>query len=143
MPDYVPKEVDAWVIRCIFNRSHIVARIANGEFKLVVAKSKLSKSTRYPENTKNEHIRIYDHTDTEVATAHRFLFSTGTTSPLDPKTVKIGNVRYTVYPDKLLANPEEKMFKSKWMRKAYGWNRKIRCRVCGPIDNLPRTPGVS
>ena len=69
MTDHIPKEVDAWVIRCDFNRSRIVKRVANGEFKLVVAKSKPSKSAYLPKDTKNEHIRIYDQTDIEVASA--------------------------------------------------------------------------
>jgi hypothetical protein len=140
MADYTIVEVNAWVLRCMFNRSNIAQRIAAGEFNLVPSpKAKLSKKPNHPQNTRSQHVWIYDQNGVEVASAHYYICPTGPVTPLDPKTLKIGLLRYTVNPDTAIANPEHGL-KYVWMRKVYGWiQRNIVCPVFGPLDVLPVT----
>jgi hypothetical protein len=82
-------------------------------------------------------VTINDRSGTEVATAHLYEGPTGPVTPLDPKTIKIGNIRYQIHPDPVVANPEHRL-PFIWMQKAYGWvRRKIICPVFGPIAVLP------
>jgi len=80
---------------------------------------------------------INDQSGTEVATAHFYEGPAGFVTPLDPKTIKIRNLRYTIHPKQEIANPEHRL-PFKWMRKVYGWiRRNIICPVFGPLDVLP------
>lgn len=137
MPNYTVVEVNAWSLRCIFNHSNIAQRIADGEFTLVRRpKANLSKMPNHPAGTRSQHVWINDLSGTEVATAHFYEGPSGPVTPLDPKTIKIRNLRYVVHPDKKIANPEHRL-PFKWMRKTYGWiRRKLICPVFGPIDTL-------
>lgn len=138
MANYTVVEVNAWVLRCIFNRSNIAQRIDAGEFTLVRrSKAKPSKLPNHPTGTKSQHVWINDLSGTEIATAHFYEGPTGQrVTPLDPKTIKIGNLRYTIHPVREIANPEHRL-PFRWMQKAYGWiRRKIICPVFGPIDVL-------
>lgn len=72
----------------------------------------------------------------EVATAHRYTAPNGFETPFDPKTVKIGNLRYVIHRDSIAANPEHKL-KFKFLKLLYGWvRRRIICPVFGPVDVL-------
>jgi hypothetical protein len=138
MPDYTLAEVNAWTLRCIFNQSRLEERITAGEFTIVSKrKASISKNPQYPPNTKSQMIWIQDQNGTEVATAHYFVCPAGPVTPLDPKTIKIGSIRYIIAPERLRAYPEEHL-PYIWMRKVYGWvRRKIICPVFGPLDVVP------
>ena len=139
MPDYTVSEVNAWTLRCIFNQSRIVERIAAGEFTIdAKPKASTSKNPAHPPETKSQHVWIRDHNGTEVASAHYYVCPSGPVTPLDPKTIKIRSIRYIIDPDPLRANPEHRL-PYIWMRKSYGWvRRKIICPVFGAKDTLPR-----
>ena len=79
-----------------------------------------------------------DRDGNEVATAHRYTCPDGSLIfPFDPKTLKIGDLRYTINADPAAANPEHKL-PYKWMRLCYGWvRRRIICPVFGPLAVLP------
>ena len=138
MADYTVVEINAWDLRCIFNQSNMTQRIDTGEFTLVRRpKAKPSKNPNHPAGTKSQHVTINDQHGTEVATAHFFESPAGPVTPLDPKTIKIGDIRYVIHPERLLANPEHRL-PFIWMQKAYGWvRRKIICPVFGPIAVVP------
>src|SRR5712692_5080677 len=138
MADPTVVEVNAWALRCMFNESNIVLRHATGEFTRVTTKSRPSKNPEHPKNTKSEHLEYRDKNGNEVATAHYFVCPTVWESPIDPKTLKIGDLRYTIHPDRFIANPEHKL-PFTWMKKCYGWvRRKIICPIFGPVAVLPR-----
>ena len=139
MAPYTVVEVSAWTLRCMFNESHIVARHAAEEFTRVVTKSRTSKNSDHPQDTRSEHLQYRNRDGDEVATAHWYVCPTGPVSQIDPKTLKIGDLRYTIYPDTAAANPEHKL-PFVWMRICYGWvRRNIICPAFGPRAVLPRT----
>jgi len=139
MANYTVVEVNAWVLRCMFNQSHIPRRIEAGEFILVPRpKAKPSKLPNHPKDTISQHVWIRDQSGIEVGTAHYYTCPSGPVTPLDPKTLKIGSLRYTIHPDARVANPEHEL-PYLWMRKVYGWvRRKVICPVFGPLDALRR-----
>jgi hypothetical protein len=123
----------------MFNESDIIARHAAGEFTRVTTKSRPSKNPNHPKNTRSEHLVYRNQDGDEVVTAHYYVCSTGPVSPIDPKTLKIGDLRYTIAPDTSVANPEHKL-PFVWMRRCYGWvQKKIICPVFGPLAVLPPT----
>jgi hypothetical protein len=137
MAPYTVIEVNAWTLRCMFNESNIIARHAAGEFTRATTKSRPSKNPNHPKDTRSEHVVYRDEGGDEVATAHCYTCPTGPVSPIDPKTLKIGDLRYTIHPDTAVANPEHKL-PFVWMRKCYGWvRRNIICPVFGPLAVLP------
>jgi hypothetical protein len=136
---YTVFEVNAWELRCMFNKSHIVARHAAGEFTMEATKSRPSKKPNHPEGTRSEHLVFRDRNGDEVATAHCYTCPTGPLSTPDPKTLKIGDLRYTIHPNPMIANPEH-WLPFLWMKKCYGWvRRNIICPVFGPVAVLPHT----
>jgi hypothetical protein len=139
MSDYSVVEVNAWVLRCIFNQSRIPERIEAGEFRIIPKpRAKASKLPNHPKDTKSQHVFIHDRSGVEVATAHYYTSPSGPVTPLDPKTLKIGKLRYVIHPDPKIANPEH-MLPFVWMRKVYGWiRRRIVCPAFGPLDILPQ-----
>ena len=139
MAPYTVVEVNAWTLRCMFSESAIHTRHATGEFSLVTTKSRPSKNKNHPKDTRSEHLQYRNQDGDEIATAHHYVCPTGPVSQIDPKTLKIGNLRYTIHPDTLVANPEHRL-PYIWMRKCYGWvRRKIICPVFGPLAILPAT----
>jgi hypothetical protein len=96
----------------------------------------------HPKDTKSQMVWIYDDSDVEVGTAHHYFCPTGPVTQLDPKSLKIGDIRYVIHPDAKIANPEHKL-PFLWMKKIYGWvRRRIICPVFGPLDVLPRVSQV-
>ena len=139
MAPYTVVEVSAWTLRCMFGESNIVERHARGEFTRVTTKSRPSKNTNHPKNTRSEYLQFRNKDGDEVATAHYYVCPTGPVSPVDPKTLKIGDLRYTIHPVPLVANPEHRL-PFIWMRKCYGWvRRNIICPFFGPLATLPET----
>jgi hypothetical protein len=138
MADYTVKEVNAWTLRCMFNRSNIVERYEAGEFTATPRrKSNPSKWPNHPKDTRSYYFTFRDKDGNEVATAHRYICPEGPVTPFDPKTLKIGALRYTLHPDPGQANPEENL-PFKWMKRCYGWvRRNIICPVFGPLAVLP------
>jgi hypothetical protein len=134
---YTTVRINAWALRCIFNQSNIAQRITNGEFTLVRdPKAKPSKMPNHPTGTISQMVWINDRSGTEVVTAHFYEGPTGPVTPLDPKAIKIGNIRYTVHGNQKVANPEHRL-PLLWMRKVYGWiRRNIICPLFGPLDRL-------
>src|SRR5206468_150536 len=96
---YTVVEVNAWVLRCIFSESKILARQTAGEFTAVTTKSRLSKKSWHPAGTRSEHWVYQDRNGIEIATAHCYVAPTGRVSLPDPKTVKIGDLRYAINSD--------------------------------------------
>jgi hypothetical protein len=138
--DPVPVEVDAWVLRCIFNRSLIMARAARGEFTIRPKKPNKKPSPannpRYPKDTL-QRMWVYEDKDgNEIVTAHWWFLGEKRLSPIDPKAIRVGNVRYVEHPEPAKKNPEQR-FRYVWQRRIYGLYRKIRCRVCGPVAVIP------
>src|SRR5215470_8064378 len=71
MAAYTVVEVNAWILRCIFNRSDVPQRISTGEFTLRRnPRAKPSKLPGHPVGTKSQHVWIHNRLGTEVATAH-------------------------------------------------------------------------
>ena len=104
-----------------------------------ITKSRQSKISSHPQHTRSEHVVFEDNRGNEVATAHYFVGPSGPVSPLDPKTLKIGQIRYVIHPNQSVANPERRL-PFIWMRKCYGWvRRRVICPVLGPLSVLPRT----
>src|SRR5436190_14647558 len=134
-----PKTVEgnAWTLRCMFNGSNVVVRHAAGEFSAIIRDGKnVSKKTNHPKDTRSRMITYRDHGGNEVATAHHYVCPNGQVTEPDPKTLTIGNLRYTIHPVLEVANPELR-FSWIWMRRCYGWIRKtIICPVFGPRDVL-------
>src|SRR5713101_1084912 len=124
MADYTVEEVNAWTLRCMFNQSHIVERHERGEFTVTPRdKGNPSKWPNHPKDTRGYMYTFRNKDGVEVATAHRYVCPTGPVTPFDPKTLKIGDLRYTIHPDPAVANPEHKL-PFVWMRLCYGWVRK-------------------
>ena len=91
----------------MFNQSNIIARHQAGEFTLVPRpKANPSKRPNHPKDTKSQHVVFQDKNGDEVATGHYYLCPTGPVTDIDPKTLKIGNLRYTVCPNPKDANPD-------------------------------------
>ena len=140
MAPYTVVEVNAWTLRCMFNESEIVARHAAGEFTRVTTKSRRSNNPDHPKDTRSEYLQYRNRDGDEVATAHYYVCPAGPVSTPDPKTLKIGDLRYTIHVDPSIANPEHTL-PFIWMRKCYGWvRRRIICPVFGPLAVLPETP---
>src|SRR6266496_485111 len=111
--------VNAWTLRCIFNRSRINARCATGEFTAVRTRAKTTPNNPLvPAGTVSETWMYRDRNNNDVARTHRYVFPNGVSTPRDPKSVKIGNVKYKVSGDPTKDNPEQR-FKRKWMQKCY------------------------
>jgi hypothetical protein len=133
---YTVVRVNAWTLRCIFNQSKIVDRHAVGEFTAILEKSGLPKTR--PPGTKSEQWLYQDRNGNEVAKAHRYVIPTGVPTPLDPKSVKIGNLRYQLHVGRMRANPERWL----WfvgLKKCYGWIERKRCAMFGAIAVVPPT----
>src|SRR6266487_2141208 len=110
MADYTVVEVNSWTLRCMFKGSNIVNRYESGEITITTRrKSNPSKWPDHPKDTRSYHYTFRDKAGLEVATAHRYVCPTGPVTDFDPKTVKIGDLRYTVHPDAAIRNPEEKL----------------------------------
>ena len=122
----------------MFNQSRIVERHESGEFTATPrTKSNPSKWPDHPKDTRSYYFTFRDAQGNEVATAHRYIGPHGFATAFDPKTLKIGDLRYTVHPDPSVANPET-WFPFVWMRLTYGWvRRRIICPAFGPLDVLP------
>ena len=121
-------ELDAWELRCIFNESLLLANVASGRLTMV---------PRNPKKPPGSRLWSYrDRNNDEVATAHFYERNGSVVSPPDPKSVKVGNIRYVLYDDDLSANPEKRYFNSKEWRKRYGCYRKVKCCVFGPLNVL-------
>lgn len=140
LPDPVPVEVDAWVLRCIFNRSFILAREARGEFtvrpKKPNKKPSPANNPRFPKDTA-QRMWVYEDKDgNEIVSAHWWFCGNLRVSPVDPKAIRIGSVRYVGHPDPVKRDPELR-FPRVWQRKLYGYYRKVRCFVFGPIAVIP------
>ncbi len=138
MTDFTEVFVNAWELRCIFNHSRIAQRLAIGEFTQETGKkANLSKQPNHPQGTRSQMVYIFDATGDELVTAHHYVCRSGPVTPLDPKAIKIGKIRYIIHSDRVMANPEHRL-PCVWMRKIYGWiQRKIICPIFGPIDLLP------
>jgi len=137
MAPYTVVEVNAWTLRCMFNWSHIVGRHQAGEFqRFPSGKGNPSKKPNHPKDTRSQHLVYKDKNGDEVATAHHYVCPIGPVTEVDPKTLKIGDLRYTIHPDTNIANPENNL-PFVWMRKLYGRAMKIICRVFGPVAVLP------
>lgn len=138
MADYTVVEVNAWTLRCMFNQSRIVERHETGEFS--VAPRNKGNPSRWPDHPKDTRGHMYTFRDVdgnEVATAHRYTCPDAPVTPFDPKTLKIGHLRYTIHPDVATANPENRL-RFKWLKRCYGWvRRNIICPVFGPLAVLP------
>jgi hypothetical protein len=138
MADYTVIEVNAWVLRCMFNQSRIVERISAGEFTTTLRRKTLSKRLNHPNGTRSEMLWIRDQGGIEIGTVHHYIFPNGPATPLDPKTLTVGTTRYVIHPDQKIANPEH-LLPFVWMQRMYGWiRRKIICPVFGPLDVVPR-----
>jgi hypothetical protein len=138
--DPVPVEVDAWVLRCIFNRSGILSRASKGEFtvrpKYPRKKPSPSKNPRHPKNSASRTWVYEDRDGNEIVTAHWWFCGDRRISPVDPKAIRIGQVRYVAYPEAEKKDPELR-FPYVWQRRLYGLYRKITCLVFGPIAVVP------
>lgn len=121
----------------MFNASNIQERHAAGELNRTSTKSRPSKNSNHPKDTRSEHLLYRNGNGDEVATAHYYVCPGHDVSPIDPKTLTIGNLRYIVHPDRFVRNPEDRL-PYVWMRKCYGWaRRKIICPFFGPRAILP------
>ena len=121
----------------MFNWSNIVKRSTTGEFQMVpTGRPRPSKKPNHPKDTRSQHLLFTNRNGAEVATAHYYVCQTGQVTPPDPKTLKIGDIRYTIHPDRATANPENSL-PFVWMRKIFGAAMKLKCRVFGPIAVLP------
>jgi hypothetical protein len=80
---------------------------------------------------------IRDQRGVEIGTAHHYTHQGIEISPLDPKTLTVDDIRYTINPIREKANPEHRL-PLLWMKKVYGWIQKnVICPVFGPLDRLP------
>jgi hypothetical protein len=94
-PNVVRVDTDAWVLRCIFNRSMLVARVAAGEL-IAAPKNKGNPSPRPydPPGTKGQMFFYRDSNGDEVATVHFYHLNGKPRSEPDPKTVTVGGKRF-------------------------------------------------
>lgn len=130
-------EVNAWILRCMFNESRIEERRARQEFVRQTTKSRPSKRPNHPKDTRSEFLMYRNRNGEEVATAHHYVCPSGDVTRPDPKSLTIGGIRYVIHPETPKANPENKL-PFVWMRKCYGWvRRNIICPVFGPLAVLP------
>ena len=114
---------------------HVFFDTGDGSYVAVMCPT--PEMPNHPKNTRSQHLWIYDQTGEEIASAHYYVSPTGPVTPLDPKAIKIGGIRYVIHPNPLIANPEHAL-PFVWMRKVYGWiRRKIICPAFGPLDVLP------
>src|SRR5262245_50945427 len=131
-------DVDAWKLRCIFNRSMLVARVAAGEL-VATPKTKGNPSSRPydPPGTKSQMFLYRDSNGDEVATVHFYHVNGKPRSEPDPKTVTVGKRRYVIYSEALKAEPERKWLKSeKWLT-PYRCMRRLQCCLFGALDSVP------
>jgi len=135
--DVKPIYVDAWVLRCIFNWS-LKARVRSGELR-AVPKNKPKPSTRPqdPPGAMRQGFRYFDRKNNEVATVQYWHVQDKLVSPIDPKAIYVGPQRYMIFPDDLEANPEHR-FEQIWKQKLYGFYRKAKCFIFGPVAWVPR-----
>lgn len=128
------------MLRCIFNRSHMLARHKRGEFKIRPKrpnkKPSPANNPRYPKGTVQRGWVFEDLDGNEIVSAHWWYLGDRRLSPVDPKAIRIGNVRYVEHPEPEKKNPELK-FAQVWQRRLYGLFRKIKCFVFGPIAVIP------
>lgn len=121
----------------MFNWSNIPERQLAGEFQVIHKDSKnVSKKTNHPKDTRSRWSTFRDNNGDEIATAHHYICPSGPVTPIDPKALKIGDMRYVIHPNDLVANPEHKL-PATWMMKVYGFVMKLKCAVFGPIAVLP------
>jgi hypothetical protein len=138
-PSLQEVRVTAWALRCIFNRSRLVERAETGEFIEKVIRDKPSPNPLHPENTRSQNVMFQNAQGDEISKAHRYLFPSGE-SEADPKSVRVGSVRYVVHGEPKKRNPEE-WINADWisrsltkrLRRAYGAMMKQKCRWFGPI----------
>ena len=139
-PDVEVVLVDAWDLRCIFNHSRLVARVKSGELVSALKyprKKPGPKRRQDPPGTVNQAFIYSDHHGNEVASVHYWHLNGVPVSPVDPKAIRIGPKRFVIFPDDETANPEKKWFMSVIGRKAYGFFRKMKCFVFGPLATVP------
>ena len=125
-PNKTPVLVDAWALRCIFNKALIVANTAYGNLTMKPARPRKAPGSR--------HWVYLDKNGDEVATAH-FKERDVLDEP-DPKTVTVGDVRYVIFPEDHKKNPENRLFNTRAARELYGCYRKVRCCLFGPLAVL-------
>src|SRR5437870_5195319 len=102
-------DVDAWTLRCIFNKSRIIRRADAGEFKVIRKPSpNLSARPGHPKDTRSHWVTFLDAGGQEIASAHHYVCPTGWVTEPDPKALLIGKIRYVEHPDRAVKNPEER-----------------------------------
>ena len=133
-----PVYLDAWELRCIFNSSLLLARVAAGEL-IVSPRNKGNNSPRSqdPPGSKGQYFTYRDRDDNEVATVHFFHLNGMPLSPPDPKSIWVERKRYLVHTEDLIANPEKKLFRTIKWRKRYGCYRNLKCCLQGPLVAVP------
>ena len=129
--------LNAWQLRCIFNQSRIASRYVAGEFTVAPRdQGNASSQPDHPKDTRGHMYTFRDLNGIEVATAHRYTAPNGFETPFDPKTVKIGHLRYVIHSNSATANPEHRL-RFRIAKKCYGWvRRRIICPLFGPVDVL-------
>jgi hypothetical protein len=139
-PDVELILLDAWDLRCIFNHSQLVARLAAGELTSALKYPRKKPGPKRPsdaDGTVQQSFLYFDLEGNEVATVHYWHLNGVPVSDPDPKAVRVEHRRFVVYPDE--RKDPEKRLKYVWLQKCYGWYRKLKCYVFGPLAVVPRS----
>ena len=126
--------VDAWEMRCRFNKARYWERAQRGELDAVLDRRNPA-TTGGPPNSIQEQWFIYEpNNGPQLARISRFLDQDGNEiRSADPKDLVVDGIRYRQHSgqDRRKREPEYR-YKYVWQRKLYGfWRRRVKCPLLG------------
>ena len=131
----VTRRVDAWTLRCLFNRLRLWERAVAGELDIEPDRDGSPHSeSGQPGGTRSRQAYYYQGS-VEVARVHMYVLPNGTLGGggrPDPKMVCVDGIRYQLHrgPDEAMRSPELR-FENELTRRIYKAWRRIKCWMTG------------
>ena len=127
--------VDAWTLRCYFNRAQYRQKSLTGEISTREARrGSPPKALGYAASVETYYLE--KGTGIELARTHHYELADGSmVGRPDPKALYLNGQRYRLHrgsgPGADLLRDPEKRFRRLWMKKTYAYWRKLRCALFG------------
>jgi hypothetical protein len=131
----IERRVDAWEMRCRFNRARYWQRLQSGEF-LARSKSRPARPTsgQPPGITSEEVYYIDRQTNTTLARVHQYVLpggGLGAGGKPDPKFVRLDDIEYHLHPGGGAHSDPSLNYPEGYARWAYVVWRRVKCLLIG------------
>ncbi len=128
----IVKRVDAWELRCRFNRARYVQMVQRGE--LIAKLDRTNPSRSGPPNTFHQQwYYIHPVSGDQMARVSQFVYADGTIArPPDPKFLFLHGIHYHLHTGPPENKSPELRLPGQWLRAIYKfWRKRIKCPLLG------------